>query len=338
MDGSVEKNTINYWTLDFLKYFLAILVIIRHIGQSFFSSDSLFVKLFSCSISPIAVPTFFAVSGFLLFRKPVSASVLKKQLLRIIKLYLVWTLVFSPLIILNAIKSDSFTMWLLKFLKNFLFSGSYYHLWFLPSLAVAICLIFFISKKIKHNGILLMIGLFLYMIGTLVDTYHFISPFFEWELYKEFFLTTRNGLFFGFFFVAVGKTIAQNQTIIKKMKTRFLCVLIVIVLFMLGIEGWFLCEVNSCSVVNMNFSSIIIAPSLLIVAIKSSGRLCYSNGKQLRNMSTFLFCFHPLVIFVISYIKTGSIASTFIVLILSIIIAYLFIRLMDRIHFLKILI
>lgn len=335
----INNNRDEIWTLDLIKYLLAILVIIRHCGQAYWSYDSLFVKIFTCSVSPVAVPLFFAISGFLLFRRTVSASVLKKQLFRIIKLYLLWSLVFSPIIVREAIRSKSIALWLLGFIKESLFGGAFYHLWFLPSLAVALFLTYILAKKIKYNRYLLLIGFILYVIGTIVDTYHFFPPYTDWKLYKEVFLTTRNGIFFGFLFVVIGKTVAQSQTFIRNMKTSLVGFFTIIGLMMLVVEGWFLCEVKYCSVVNMNFSSVILAPVILIIAIKASDRLFYANGKLLRNMSTVLFCCHPLVMYVVSILnkpfRLDPTASTIMSFAFSALFAYLFVKLAVKIKFLN---
>ena len=56
------------------------------------------------TISTIGVTSFFIMSGFLLFRKPVGKERLKKQILRILKLYGCWTIVYLPLDIYKYLK------------------------------------------------------------------------------------------------------------------------------------------------------------------------------------------------------------------------------------------
>ena len=335
-NGALQKNNTvfadecNFWTLDLLKVLLAVVVILRHCGQQFYSPESLFVKIITCSISPIAVPTFFTISGFLLFRKEVSVNVLKRQAFRVIRLYLLWSLIYSPIIVRYAQKKESVSKLLISFLRKFFFGGAYYHLWFLPSLAVALCITYTLWKLVRNNNYLLLIALVLYVIGTIVDTYHFFSPYTDWKLYKDIFLTTRNGVFFGFFFVVIGKVIAEGQIVLEKKSVIFCSLILGCILLIL--EGWFLCWANRYSVVNMNFSSIFISPSLLIIAIQTSKRFSYSNGKELRNMSTVLFCCHPWMMVVIllanrMMCQFNSMWSTIMTLILSATAAYVCVRL-----------
>lgn len=79
MDNDGEENQI-----DFLKVILACLVILRHCGQNFFSPVDIFMKLMNI-LSPIAVPTFFMISGYLFFYKNRSCKDLRKYLWRILK-------------------------------------------------------------------------------------------------------------------------------------------------------------------------------------------------------------------------------------------------------------
>lgn len=63
------KNRGGYGNLDILKLALAILVMIRHIGQNFFR-DNIFWRVYIINtISTIGVTSFFIISGFLLYKK-----------------------------------------------------------------------------------------------------------------------------------------------------------------------------------------------------------------------------------------------------------------------------
>lgn len=212
------KNMVEgeYIYLDTLKFQLAILILLRHCGQGLFELNSKYMSIIINVVSPLGVPTFFAVSGFLFFNKVRNSNSICNYVWRVSKLYLVWTIIYLPLILHEYQKKDMLNVaGMLDFTQQFLFSGSYYHLWFLPSLIVAIIAVYFISKKIDNDK-LLIISVILFAVGTLVDTYSFFSPVFTWKAYKAISLTTRNGLFFGIPYVAIGKFIADNKCEIKK--------------------------------------------------------------------------------------------------------------------------
>ena len=77
---------------------------LRHIGQNFFK-DNMFWRIYVINtISTIGVTSFFIISGFLLYKKPVNKERLKKQVFRILKLYGCWTVVYLPLICYEYLK------------------------------------------------------------------------------------------------------------------------------------------------------------------------------------------------------------------------------------------
>ena len=136
-----------YGNLDLIKMPLALLIVFRHIGQMFCFED-VYWRYFINTISTIGVTSFFIISGFLFFRKPADEVRLKKQVLRILKLYICWSLIYSPVIIYRYLKAGiAFPQAIVDFIQKSLFSGSYYHLWYLPSLIVAIYIVYILREK-----------------------------------------------------------------------------------------------------------------------------------------------------------------------------------------------
>lgn len=273
---------------------------------------SSFNVILTNTLSPLGVPTFFAISGFLFFSKEQTIKSWKRYVLRLAKLYGIWSLVYVPLIARNALKTGYFN--LIEMIQKIFFDGTYYHLWFLPSFIVAITLVFFLSRKLNDR----LLGLFcllLYIIGTMVNSYSFLSELLVWNGYKAIFLTTRNGLFFGMLFIFIGKMIAQGY---KPSKWMGITGLIVLVL-----EGWCLSVVHQAPIVNMSFASVLLVPVILTTAIKTSEQFSFMNGKFWRSVSTILFCIHPYVIFVIGAVGRKLGLSSSILLIIAITLASL---------------
>lgn len=72
----MQKNPLNvcvcgggYGNLDLLKISLALLIVLRHIGQKFFYANTFWHVYIINTISTIGVTSFFIMSGFLLFKK-----------------------------------------------------------------------------------------------------------------------------------------------------------------------------------------------------------------------------------------------------------------------------
>lgn len=102
-------------------------------------------------ISLIAVPAFFMASGFLLqdgtSEEDISFIRLKKQCLRVLRLYLVWTIIFFPLNLRSILQNErGVVVCVFAFLQKFVFDGSWVQLWFLPSLTVGLLFVWLLRK------------------------------------------------------------------------------------------------------------------------------------------------------------------------------------------------
>ena len=64
----MEKKQ-QFYGLDILKFVMAVLVAARHMIQVFYAGDSRWRLLVGSWLSNLAVPVFFIIAGFLLFRK-----------------------------------------------------------------------------------------------------------------------------------------------------------------------------------------------------------------------------------------------------------------------------
>ena len=85
---------------DITKLLLAGIVVLRHCGQSLFYSKDLFIRVFNVIVSPMAVPIFFSISGYFFFRDKSNRDLkrLKKYINRLLVLYMIWTLVYFPVV------------------------------------------------------------------------------------------------------------------------------------------------------------------------------------------------------------------------------------------------
>ena len=117
---------------------------------------------------------------------------LKKYMIRIGRVLLIWLLIYSPLLLYGA---ESY--W--KLIQQIFFKTPAF-LWYLTSLmfaAVPFCLV-------KNRRVLYGCATILYVAGTLFgDTYKWLLGGVPW--YENIFLTTRNGLFFGLLLMCVGE-------------------------------------------------------------------------------------------------------------------------------------
>lgn len=163
-------------------------------------------------ISRIAVPFFFITSGYFFAIKLYSRD--EKRTLNIkryignqIKIYLITSLIYSffNIFIFETVHFDSVKN-ILDFLRTYIFTG-YYHLWYLNASIISLILINIIYSRFKEKSIVIF-SLVLYLIGTLLNTYSFVLQQTRFELisyiYYLVFVTSRNGLFFGFPMMIMG--------------------------------------------------------------------------------------------------------------------------------------
>lgn len=236
-----------YKGIDIFKLVCIFLVIMIHVAPFGGGVDNPANYVLQKIVSRISVPFFFTASGFLLFRKfpenEYDGAKIKKYVLSILKLYIVWTLIYSPFIV-HGILTDKrgLLVGALKAARNFLMTGSYTHLWYLNALIVAVLLVcLLLNRGMKINGIMIVSSV-LFLTGLLGQSYFgLLLPLSGNEKIWAFLKTvraiigtTRDGLFEGMFFVAMGAFFAWNKDRICRGHNSILLPLIAV--------GMLLCE------------------------------------------------------------------------------------------------
>ena len=213
-------------------------------------------------------------------------------MLRILKLYLAWTAVYIPIIVLGDVLDNvSPIAGAMKFIQNFIFSGSYFHLWFLPSLMIALVIVSFIHKFKTQYAAVIAVGLFI--LGLLYESYRFLVPQLEgaFEIYGKIFLTTRNGLFFGTIYVYLGYIFTRKYT---KTKSYQVTMGIAVSVFLLCVEAILMFKYREISVMNLTVFALPASIFIFIFAQQQEVNVKEDKLLFLRKLSTVLFCVHPI--------------------------------------------
>lgn len=197
-------------SFDIAKFICAFLVISIHTYPLLGIQPTLNLILVS-GIARIAVPLFFVISAYFFFQHQ-DENYVMKYLKKIGKLYLIWSLIYLPFYILQNVQSGWIVM-IVRYIRNFFFLGSHYHLWFLPALMFALYVVNKLSKYFNLKQILI-ISACLYFIGHLGNIY--VNELYQvpilgtlHQIYRNVFETTRNGLFFGIPFISMGYLCAK---------------------------------------------------------------------------------------------------------------------------------
>lgn len=213
----MERDVRCYPLIDVMKFAMAIFVIALHARPladynawgNFFVVDVL---------TRIAVPYFFIAAGFFLFQNMsshmVDAEKVRKYVLRILRLYVIWCLVYSPLILHAAYEDPK--GWLHGValqIQLFFVHAPMYHLWFLPALALAAAACWFLLRKGLSYGFIVGLSAALYVIPLLGTSYYGIfasaiagqdAVFAVLKLLRQIFRLPVNGLTVGLLFVSGG--------------------------------------------------------------------------------------------------------------------------------------
>lgn len=154
-----------YYGVDLLKFIMAIFVVAIH-TQPFYGVESVIVQRVFNMITSLAVPYFFAVSGFLLFSKihaPLSNEksmvVCEKYLSRVVSLYIIWNIIYFPITVFGFKEYDmSFVRYVFECIRGFFFIGQQFYswqLWYLLSVSFVVASLCVLSKyKISDENIL----------------------------------------------------------------------------------------------------------------------------------------------------------------------------------------
>lgn len=210
MATEVKKR---YDWVDLMKFICAIMVVAIH---TILISETEHVVTFEIAqvIGRTAVPFFFMCSGFfftqkLLLEQKGKSGALGSVIKRLLFLYIGWSAIYLAYDFRICLKMTSgFWPALMLYLRNLIFLGGHFHLWYLPALMLAMTLLY-ISIRLKRFTLFLWMAGMLYLVGLAGNTYNGLIHEGTWlytvyDSYFSFFVTTRNGLFFGFFYVMLG--------------------------------------------------------------------------------------------------------------------------------------
>lgn len=226
---------INFPDLDIAKLLMALLVVEIH-TRPFMDFDSQLISRIATGIDCVAVPFFFIASGYLCFRGGVEVDDqklfwgIRKTIKKLAILYCVWVVIYLPTTLFGVVEfSGSGPLKsTVVFLRNALLMGEgpySYHLWYLHASVIGFILIYFCLKRGLRWQHILSVSALCLLAGYGID---FASDCPEWgfayvlsDLYMKVFGNVRNGVFEGFFYVAVGMAFAVLE--VEKGVSRRIC-------------------------------------------------------------------------------------------------------------------
>ncbi len=287
----------SYAGIDIFRFIFALMIVAIHTSP-LSSSSEIGDFIFTRIISRVAVPFFFMTSGFFLISKYTYnneklTSFIKKTSI----IYAVVIILYIPINIYNGyFKADHL---LHEIIKDIVFDGTLYHLWYLPASIIGAVIAWY-SLKYFHYKKALFIASLLYIIGLFGDSCYGIIegiPYIK-SLYELIFQVsdyTRNGIFFAPIFFLLGGYIADSNRCIslKRSVSRF-----VLFFSLMLTEALIL----YCLKLQRHDSMYVF---LLPVMYYLFNIILHFKGKRharLRTISLIIYIIHPFVIIIVRFV------------------------------------
>ena len=345
-----------YNGFDIAKFIMAILVVTIHAHPLSDISFNLSYAIVNV-VARVAVPYFFMASGFLLFRKMSSLYDLdwgriKRYLIHIFRLYMVWTAIYLPIIVYTDIlKQDKGILHgILVVIRKFVMFGSYLQLWFLHALLVSAVLVaglLYFRVSVRKIFILFLFGYLIALIG--LQYYPVFDYFFPegslvykaCKVLKYIFVTPRNGFCIGALYFFMGAYLSQktSQPSLGRLKGY---IAVFFALLMVEVMGSSFCGLTNHHFVHACYFFLVPFTYYLFLYTKEVKLKDSPIWAYLRKQSMFIFYIHAWWLFLAerlfgsgqhAFVNLGSVGIYVIVLSLSILTSHVLIVLSQRERF-----
>ena len=290
-------NKKSYVGIDYFRVIAAILVVAIHTSPLADISeicDFAFTRI----IARVAVPFFFVTSGYFVISRYAHDS---KRLMGFLKktaiIYGISMLVYIPINLYNSY--FSMKNLLPNIIKDIVFDGTIYHLWYLPASMMGAAIAWYLIKQLDYKKAFIVTGI-LYVIGLLGDSYYGLAYKLSIDGFYELLFQvsdyTRNGIFFAPVFFVIGAYMADNSM----KKSEKMTVNNKVIGFVISFIFMF---AEALMVYNLDFikhdSMYIMLPICVYFLF---GLLLEVKGKRinmLRDISLVIYIIHPMMIVVL---------------------------------------
>ena len=302
----VEKKVESYTGIDVFRLVAAVLIITIHtsplVGLSE-TGDFILTRI----VARVAVPFFFVTSGFFLisryhYQTAKLCAFVKKTLL----IYGAAIVLYIPVNLYNGYFKMEYL--LPNLIKDIVFDGTLYHLWYLPASVIGGVIAWGLVKKLDYRKAFAVAAV-LYLVGLFGDSYYGVIknvPIFSgfYALIFQVSDYTRNGIFFAPVFFIMGGFIADysdrgenkseivcDQSVRKKSESRCFGLSMALML----VEGLVL---HHFQVQRHDSMYVFLLPCVYFLFLV----LLQFRGKRyvwLRDLSLVVYLIHPMMIVVI---------------------------------------
>lgn len=214
-----------YGGLDWFRVIAAALVVAIHtspllgIGEA---ADFFLTRV----LARVAVPFFLMVTGqFVVARLWRSEEGARRYLMKYVRKMLLLYAVFIILYLPVGIYAGNYKgLTLLDWIRNLLFDGTFYHLWYFPACIMGVFIVYGLRKILSARQVLA-VSIVLYVFGLLGDSYYGVVeavPILK-TIYEGIFAVsshTRNGVFMAPVFLTLGAMLGTNSAMFARRRSK----------------------------------------------------------------------------------------------------------------------
>lgn len=214
-----------YCTIDIAKLFFALCIVILH-GGGYTAIQTPFDYYAEKIILRAAVPFFFVCSGYFLKSHLDKGKGIKSYCVRLLKPLLFFEAINVLIYVIEAVAENKDAVSIGKAVVKHVLFYPYGALWYLQACIVGAVILYLFYIR-NRTGIAVTIGFALYGFALICNNYYFVISGNSTiklivDVYMDVFISARNGIFVGLFYLAIGFLLHNNKlgTVIEK--TSFL--------------------------------------------------------------------------------------------------------------------
>ena len=293
-----------YPVLDLLKLIMSVLVVAVHTNP-LYGIDTSFASRVLNVFESVTVPFFFVASSFLCFRGLRSAQFkehtsagpcrVRSTISKFVWLYFAWFLVYIPIDFLGYwFDGVSLIKAMVLEVRGFFLLGEgrlSWPLWYLLASVVGFILVYVMLRKGMSSRNILVVS-FLFLLGGFG-----LSLLLKWEgapmaislpakIYSLTFGNTRNGLFEGFFYIALGMYFGMNLDSIQNIDVRAIAAPIIT-----GVLGCFFISSDQ----HLLFCALV-AGGIVLLSIRGGVQSQLPIFIRMRKASTVIYLTHMMFV------------------------------------------
>lgn len=316
----------NYDILDLTKIILSLMVVAIHTG------------LFPEILYPwlrLAVPLFFIISAYLLFKKlntlPTEkhGGVIKRYISRMLLLYLFWFIVLLPITIKvrSAWFSDGILMGVVNTLTKPLLDSTFIASWYLMASIIGTPIVYYLSKRYKTKTLLIIFTLS-HIACCYFSSYRSILPGAQTASTISSFIEPQFSFLVSFIYIYIGKLFADRKIQLKRRNSLIAIPTSCLLLY----AEWFIIR-RLTGAYNNDCYLMLVPTALFIFSFIKDITIHLKHSKILRQLANFVYPLHGSIAYIISWKLSGYIAPglpKFLTVIICCMVAFTVVKLLEK--------